>query len=101
MTAAATSGNRQETLDVFASSARRLASVEPLTRNDGFQLFHGMVQHIVDENIAIFVVVLNLYPGLFEAALDHLFRDAALCPAAVAPAGFQRLRRGRGAGQGD
>ena len=43
----------------------RLPPVEPLTCNDGLQLFHGMVQHIVDENIAIFVVVLNLYAGLF------------------------------------
>jgi hypothetical protein len=69
--------------------------VKPLTRNDGLQLFHGMVQHIVDENIAIFVVVLNLHPGLFQAALDDLLRDASLGPAAAAETLGQDLRRGR------
>src|SRR6201996_834591 len=77
MTAAAMFRDREQTISVHCVACR-LSAMKPLTCHDGFQLFHGMVKHIVDENIAIFVVVLNLHASLLQAALDGLFRDTAL-----------------------
>ena len=40
---------------------------------DGFQGFDRIVQMIVHQNIVVFIVILNLTPGLFEAPLDLFF----------------------------
>src|SRR5579863_247527 len=78
---------RQGHCNLLLVRQRPAPAGQALGAHNRLQAFDGLPQVIVDQNIVVFVVILNLTAGRDQTALDNLF----FVFASVAQAPFQRL----------
>ena len=72
----------------------RRVRIAALGDYDGAQLFDCPFQNVIDEDVAVFVILLNLVAGRGQTFLDDRFLHSAFRAAAIAEPPFQHVRVG-------